>query len=374
MNYSENVLAQVQTNLDDFCVKQRSDFEAISSDLIPVVDYTQSLLQGGKRFRALFCYWAWRASLSESSYHQSEQEVNDSEQAIAGIATSLEMFHAAALVHDDLLDQSDTRRGAPAIHKRFESLHKEKQWAGAPERFGVAGSVLVGDLMLGWSSEIFGNALLHSPNREIESACRDEFSLMRVEVMAGQYLDVLEENAATTRPVKEGVGRAEKVILYKTAKYSIEAPLRIGAAFAGADQSTLNVFTQFGIPLGIAFQLRDDILGVFGDPSVTGKPAGDDLREGKRTVLVALTREALTEQSPSMANSFEELLTSRELDAQQIAFMQKLIQESGALEKTERMITELADRSLDSLESSNLEETAKSALKLLALKVINRDA
>jgi geranylgeranyl diphosphate synthase type I len=197
---------------------------------------------------------------------------------------------------------------------------------------------------------------------------------MRVEVMAGQYLDVLEENAATTRPVKEGVGRAEKVILYKTAKYSIEAPLRIGAAFAGADQSTLNVFTQFGIPLGIAFQLRDDILGVFGDPSVTGKPAGDDLREGKRTVLVALTREALTEQSPSMANSFEELLTSRELDAQQIAFMQKLIQESGALEKTERMITELADRSLDSLESSNLEETAKSALKILALKVINRDA
>ncbi len=374
MNYSENVLVQVQTNLDNFCIKQRNDFEAISTDLIPVVDYTQSLLQGGKRFRALFCYWAWRASLSESSYHQSEQEVNESEQAIAGIAASLEMFHAAALVHDDLLDQSDTRRGAPAIHKRFESLHQEKQWAGAPERFGVAGSVLVGDLMLGWSSEIFGNALLHSPNREIESACRDEFSLMRVEVMAGQYLDVLEENAATTRPVKEGVGRAEKVILYKTAKYSIEAPLRIGAAFAGADQSTLNVFTQFGIPLGIAFQLRDDILGVFGDPSVTGKPAGDDLREGKRTVLVALTKEALTEQSPSMANSFEELLTSRELDAQQIAFMQKLIQESGALEKTERMITELADRSLDSLESSSLEETAKSALMALALKVINRDA
>jgi geranylgeranyl diphosphate synthase type I len=192
--------------------------------------------------------------------------------------------------------------------------------------------------------------------------------------MAGQYLDVLEENAATTRPVKEGVGRAEKVILYKTAKYSIEAPLRIGAAFAGADQATLNSFTQFGIPLGIAFQLRDDILGVFGDPSVTGKPAGDDLREGKRTVLVALTREALTERSPSMADSFEELLTSRELDAQQIAFMQKLIQESGALEKTERMIIELGDRSLEALESSNLEENAKAELKALALKVVNRDA
>ncbi len=374
MNYSTNLLGQVQANLDSFCQKQRTDFEAISADLIPVVDYTQSLLQGGKRFRALFCYWAWRACLSDSSYHQSEQEIQDSEQAIAGIAASLEMFHAAALVHDDLLDQSDTRRGAPAIHKRFETLHKEKSWAGAPERFGVAGSVLVGDLMLGWSSEIFGNALLHSPNREIESACRDEFSLMRVEVMAGQYLDVLEENAAATRPVSEGVGRAEKVILYKTAKYSIEAPLRIGAAFAGADPSKLSQFTQFGIPLGIAFQLRDDILGVFGDPSVTGKPAGDDLREGKRTVLVALTLEALTERSPSMAESFEELLTSRELDTHQIAFMQKLIKDSGALEKTERMIVELGDRSLESLDAANLEESAKATLKALALKVISRDA
>ncbi len=374
MNYSTNLLGQVQANLDSFCQKQRTDFEAISADLIPVVDYTQSLLQGGKRFRALFCYWAWRACLSDSSYHQSEQEIQDSEQAIAGIAASLEMFHAAALVHDDLLDQSDTRRGAPAIHKRFETLHKEKSWAGAPERFGVAGSVLVGDLMLGWSSEIFGNALLHSPNREIESACRDEFSLMRVEVMAGQYLDVLEENAAATRPVSEGVGRAEKVILYKTAKYSIEAPLRIGAAFAGADPAKLSQFTQFGIPLGIAFQLRDDILGVFGDPSVTGKPAGDDLREGKRTVLVALTLEALTERSPSMAESFEELLTSRELDTHQIAFMQKLIKDSGALEKTERMIVELGDRSLESLDAANLEESAKATLKALALKVISRDA
>lgn len=374
MKSSELLLTQVQENLDVFCQKQRLDFEAISQDLVPVVDYTQSLLQGGKRFRALFCYWAWRSSLSRSLHQQSQQEVLESEAAIAGIAASLEMFHAAALVHDDLLDQSDTRRGAPAIHKRFESLHKEKSWAGSPERFGVAGSVLVGDLMLGWSSEIFGNALLHSPTREIESACRDEFSLMRVEVMAGQYLDVLEENAAATRSLAEAVGRAEKVILYKTAKYSIEAPLRIGAAFAGADQATLNSFTSFGIPLGIAFQLRDDILGVYGDPSVTGKPAGDDLREGKRTVLVALAKQALAERSKSMSDAFEELLTSRELENQQIEFMQKLIKESGALDKTERMINELADRSLEALDQAELESEGKEVLKSLALKVIKRDS
>ncbi len=368
MKSTEQFLNQVQANLVEFCGKQRSDFEAISGDLVPVVDFTQSLLEGGKRFRALFAYFAWLSSLKDQTIADEQFE------AITGIGAALEMFHAAALVHDDLLDQSDTRRGAPAIHKRFEAMHKAKNWAGSPERFGVAGSVLVGDLMLGWSSEIFGHALLQSKDKEVESSCRDEFSLMRVEVMAGQYLDVLEENAAATRTISEAVGRAEKVILYKTAKYSIEAPLRLGGAFAGADQSDLGVYTQIGIPLGIAFQLRDDILGVYGDPSVTGKPAGDDLREGKRTVLVALTKEALAERSPSMVDTFEELLTSRELDENQISFLQKLIKDSGALDKTERMIVELGDRSLAALDAAELNEIGKQGLKALALRVMNRDS
>ncbi|NDC48453.1 MAG: polyprenyl synthetase family protein [Micrococcales bacterium] len=364
----DQFLTRVQADLDGFCDRQSRDFEAISPDLVTVVEFTRSLLQGGKRFRALFCYYSFLSCLKG-------RQPNDLElDGIVGIAAALEMFHAAALVHDDLLDQSDTRRGAPAIHKRFETLHTEKSWAGSKERFGIAGSVLVGDLMLGWSSEIFGQALLSSTNKNIEAACRDEFSLMRVEVMAGQYLDVLEENAAATRTITEAVGRAEKVILYKTAKYSIEAPLRIGAAFAGADQAELGLFTQFGIPLGIAFQLRDDILGVFGDPSITGKPAGDDLREGKRTVLVALTKESLAEKSPSMITTFEELLTSRELDVKQIEFLQKLISDSGALAKTERMIVELGDRALSTLEHANLDEYGKGALIVLARKVVDRDA
>ena len=364
----DEFLQEVQKALDAFCDRQQAEFEAISPDLNTVVDYTRDLLQGGKRFRALFCYYSWASCLGDV------EPTQDDLAGIVGIAASLEMFHAAALVHDDLLDQSDMRRGSPAIHKRFETHHQNKNYAGSPERFGVAGSVLVGDLMLGWSSEIFGHALLNSTDKQVESACRDEFSLMRVEVMAGQYLDVLEENAANTRSISEAVGRAEKVILYKTAKYSIEAPLRIGAAFAGADPGQLGQFTQFGIPLGMAFQLRDDILGVFGDPSITGKPAGDDLREGKRTVLVALTKESLAEKSPSMITTFEELLTSRELDAEQIAFLQKLISDSGALQKTERMILELGDRALENLDDMEVHPQAKATLKALALKVINRDA
>ena len=371
MSETKILLSLIQDQLDDFCLARKIDFEQISPDLVPVVDFSRELLQGGKRFRALFSYWAWVASLPQSDLQQNEAQREDSAEAIIGITAALEMFHAAALVHDDLLDQSDTRRGQPAVHKKFEKLHKDNAWAGSPERFGVAGSVLVGDLMLGWSSEIFGQALLKSPDRSIEAACRDEFSKMRIEVMAGQYLDVLEENAATSRSIDEAVGRANRVMLYKTAKYTIEAPILIGAAFAGASPALLRGLSAFAIPLGMAFQLRDDILGVFGDSEITGKPTGDDLREGKRTVLVALTRSSL---SPSVGKIFDEMLTSGSLTPEQIGFLQQTISGSGALAKTERMIEELADESLNALASLQIEERAKQQLRELALKVINRQA
>lgn len=370
MNESETLIKLVQEHLDDFCSRQLREFTAISEDLKPLVEYTHSLLQGGKRFRALFCYWSWVGHLPFAPL-QSGTQRQASAEAMVGISASLEMFHSAALVHDDLIDQSDLRRGQPAVHKRFEALHEGSSWAGSPTRFGVAGSVLVGDLMLGWSSEIFGNALLNAPSAEISAACRDEFSRMRVEVMAGQYLDVVEENAAITRPVEDAVGRANNVILYKSAKYSIEAPLLIGAAFAGANPDQLRQLSAFGVPLGMAFQLRDDVLGVFGDPAVTGKPAGDDLREGKRTVLIGYTRASL---SSSVGKLFDEMLSSRELTNEQVAFLQQTIIGSGALEKVERTITELADKAMATLERLELEPQAKAQLKSMAQRVINRSA
>lgn len=371
MSESENLLELIQAQLDQFCDQQRKDFEVISTDLIPLIDYSKALLSGGKRFRALFTYWSWVGALAVSEPRQSQEQLAASSEAMIGITAALEMFHAAALVHDDLLDQSDTRRGAPAVHKRFETLHESSVWAGSAQRFGMAGSVLVGDLLLSWSSEIFGRALQGSATRQIELACRDEFSKMRTEVMAGQYLDVLEENAALTRPLDEAVGRANRVMLYKTAKYSIEAPLLIGAAFAGADPALLRGLSAFGIPLGMAFQLRDDILGVFGDPAVTGKPAGDDLREGKRTVLVGLTRETLR---PSVASVFDDMLTSRSLNEEQITFLQQTIVSCGALEKTERMIDDLADQAFEALSMLDIAPNARENLRMLAQKVIRRDA
>ena len=357
---SPNLLNAIQHQLDDFCQTRRAGFGAISEDLYPLVDFAQDLLKGGKRFRAQFCYWAWAGNLTQNL---SEQERESSLKAIVGICAALEMFHAGALVHDDLLDQSDTRRGKPAVHKNFENLHQDEGWAGSKERFGQAGSVLVGDLMLSWSSEIFGNALLHAPNAEIERACREEFSRMRVEIMAGQYLDVLEENAAPSRDVSEAVARANRVMLYKTAKYSIEAPLLIGAAFAGANQSSRDALGAFAIPLGLAFQLRDDVLGVFGDPQITGKPAGDDLREGKRTVLVGLTRETL---DGAVGKVFDDMLSSRDLHDDQIKFLQQSIVSCCALKNTEAMIEDLVTESLRLIEEIAIDADAKSASRKLA--------
>lgn len=360
------LLELVQQKLDNFCEAKRTELREISEDLEPLIDFTQSLLSGGKRFRALFCFWSW------AGYQKNEVALQDlnSQSPIVGVAAALEMFHAAALVHDDLLDQSDTRRGQPAIHKRFETLHAQHSYAGNKERFGVAGSVLVGDMMLAWSSEIFGDALLYLPEEAAEASCRHEFGRMRFEVMAGQYLDVLEEHAACTRPQGQAVARANNIMLYKTAKYSLEAPLLIGAALSGAPAGKLKGLSEFGIPLGMAFQLRDDVLGVFGDPEQTGKPAGDDLREGKRTVLVALTLENVPS---SVQKTFEELLNSGEIDSEQLGFLRSVITESGAATKTERLIEEHSTRSIEALANLEISNQGRAMLAALADKVINRN-
>ncbi len=365
MDASANLLAEIQRELDSFLAARAEEFESISPDLSPITEFSTELVRGGKRFRALFCFWSWQGQL-----HETSSETSDPFTSMVKICAALELFHAAALVHDDLIDQSDTRRGSPAMHKRFEKLHRDSNWSGDSARFGSASSILVGDLMLAWSSELFGTALIDAPSRDVEAACRDEFARMRVEVMAGQYLDVLEENSAIGREVSEAVARANRVMLYKTAKYSIEAPLLIGAAFAGASLAQRRALSSFAIPLGLAFQLRDDILGVFGDPNLTGKPAGDDLREGKRTVLIALTRQSL---SQSDASRFDSMLADGALSSTEIEELQVSIRNSGALQQTERMIEELGNECLVALESLEIRHEAKTELRRLANQVMNRE-
>lgn len=371
MPESPRLVDLVQSRLDAFLAGRGAELRGISSDLDVVDDTARRLLAGGKRFRALFCYWGWRAvSAHETEFDPFASETPESElEAVVSIAAGLEVFHAAALVHDDIMDNSDLRRGKPSAHRAFEMLHAERGWDGDPKTYGMSAALLLGDLLLGWSDELVeaGTSRAHEPSAA--RAARAEFNRMRTEVTAGQYLDIFEEMAWRALPEDELLSRAQRVVVYKSAKYSVEAPLAIGGSLADGSLAQVASLRDFGLPLGIAFQLRDDLLGVFGDPEVTGKPAGDDLREGKRTVLVTLARQKL----PSSAGRvFDELLGDRSLDAEQIGMLQTAVRDSGAVDHVERIITHQLDQARAALAAAPLARSARAELTSLADAVTRR--
>jgi geranylgeranyl diphosphate synthase type I len=370
---STRLVDLVQSRLDGFLAEQGAALTEISPDLEVIDQSARQLVAGGKRFRALFCYWGWRsvAALADDSW--TADDIGETEHAtldpIVSVASALELFHAAALVHDDIMDNSDLRRGQPSLHRRFEALHAENGWAGSGRQYGDASALLLGDLLLAWSDELFeaGAALATTP--DAAAAARAQFAQMRTEVTVGQYLDMLEETSWRTRPETELLPRAHRVIVYKSAKYSVEAPLTIGASLAEASLAQLAALRAFGLPLGVAFQLRDDLLGVFGDPAVTGKPAGDDLREGKRTVLVTLARQKLP---ASAARLFDELLGDDDLDERQIAMLQTAVRDSGAVEQIERIIAHNVATATAALSEAPLARSARDELGALADAVTRR--
>ena len=338
--------SRVQRVLDGFLDRQREILGSESADLLPLVEATADLLAGGKRLRPAFCYWGWRGA---GARDQPE---------IVSAAACLELFHAAALVHDDLMDESDTRRGMPSAHRRFAALHSDAGWHGDADRFGGASALLLGDLCLGWSDE-----LLHASGLSEEAMRRGRpvFERMRTELMGGQYLDVLEQATGGLRPGSQAE-RARRVIRYKSAKYSVEHPLLLGGTLAGASPRVLPAYSRYGLALGEAFQLRDDVLGVFGDPAQTGKPAGDDLREGKRTLLVAYAHERA---APAQASEIETLLGDRELDGAGIDRLHEIIVSTGALARVERLVADLVDRTTAALDAAQIAAEARTALRSL---------
>ena len=361
MTESTRLVDLVHSRIDEFINTRESIVTTISPDLTVLVDFSRQFLSGGKRFRAQFAYLGWQsvpaaaergaASPRTGPVGGTPGSISGGTAGIVSVASALEVFHAAALVHDDIIDNSDTRRGAPSAHRRFESLHGAQGWAGSPGDFGRASAILLGDLLLGWSDELLDDGLDDIEDRSSARRARREFNLMRTEVTAGQYLDILEERAWLTQPEAELLDRAVRVIVYKSAKYSVQAPLVIGAALAGATDDQLDTLRAFGLPLGIAYQLRADLLGVFGDAAVTGKPSGDDLREGKRTVLIALARERLDQ---SARQTVDRLLGRPDLSADQIASLQQIIVDSGAVDRVETLIQQNVVQALAALDGSDV--------------------
>ncbi len=343
--------------LAGFLGRKRHDLAGISEDLLPCVDAIEDLLAGGKRLRAAFCYWGWRACGGPDG------------PAVFAAAAALELLHASALVHDDVMDASETRRGRPAVHRRFAARHAADGWHGSAENFGTGAAILIGDLLLAWSDEMLRASGL--PPAAVWPGLA-ELDAMRTEVFSGQFLDLAGQAARATT-----VDAALRVVTYKSAKYTVERPLHLGSELAAAVTGAPDceraaaraAFTGYGIPIGIAFQLRDDVLGVFGDPARTGKPVIDDLREGKRTVMLAIARERA---APAQTAALDRAIGDPRLSEHDAQRVRDIIAGTGALAECERLIERNVARALTTLKAAPVTGGAKAALAHLAVEATAR--
>lgn len=301
---------------------------------------------GGKRLRPAFCYWGFVGAGGDP---------DDARVIDAGAA--FELLHAFALVHDDVMDGSDTRRGEATAHAEFGERHRSRTWRGEARRFGEGVAILIGDL-----SHVYADLLLDGANMGQVASVWHE---LRLELNVGQYLDILGTARGDRDPHV-----ARRIARYKSGKYTIERPLHVGAALADRLDTLREPLSAYGDPLGEAFQLRDDVLGAFGDAALTGKPVGQDLREGKPTpLLAAATRRAGAEQARTL-----ELVGVTELSDTQVSEVQRVIVETGALDEMEARIEQLTTEAVAAIEQADVTPDARKALVELAHFVASRDA
>jgi geranylgeranyl diphosphate synthase type I len=349
--------AAVKAQIETFMAAQR-DLLAETGDRLDLVwRQAHRLVSGGKRMRPGFCYWGYVAAAGPP----------DPADPVLTVAASLDLLHASALVHDDVIDGSDTRRGRPSAHRFFAQAHRKRAWRGSPDAFGSGAAIIVGDLLLAGSmamaerSEVGSNRLKRA---------RPYLDAARCEVAAGQYLDLVHQVQGPA-PADQQISDATLVMEFKTSKYTVARPVQIGAALGLAHRSTLAALGRFGSHLGHAYQMRDDLLGVFGDPAVTGKPAGDDLREGKRTVLVAY---AMGLAEPSQAAWLEDILGQPDLAPEDLKRARRLLRDCGAVSRTERAVEAEAARALRYVSQLDVSPAGLTALTALTHAVVEREA
>jgi geranylgeranyl diphosphate synthase type I len=307
-----------------FLADQHRTLAGIDPALAAFAGHLTDLTAGGKRLRPAFCYAGWLCAGGDPALFTPPP---DQPAPIARAASALELLQASALIHDDLIDASATRRGRPAAHVRLADEHRSAGYPGDPDVFGANTAILLGDLAQAWADEALRCCGLSTDRVLAGLRC---FDVMRTEVITGQYADVLAEADPDT-----STERAMLVLRFKSGRYSVMRPLELGGLLAGAPEPLLAAYRAIGDPVGEAFQLRDDLLGVFGDPALTGKPAGDDLRQGKRTVLVTLAQRAMAGKQNQRLNA---MLGNRRLNEADIGRARQMLIASGAVAEVESLI------------------------------------
>jgi geranylgeranyl diphosphate synthase type I len=351
--------------IDSLLDAQEPVLAGIGTDVAPLLALAREFTSGGKRLRPAFCFWG----------HVAIAGTPADPTPLLTAAGSLDLLHVSALVHDDVMDASDTRRGVPSAHRQLEARHAQAGWRGDPAGFGRAGAILLGDLLLMWSSEMLSSSGL---GPEALRRATPLVDAVRTEVTCGQFLDVLAQAAPLGSPEQPLSGASalalldevERVVEYKTARYTVVRPTQIGAAIAGATAEQLADLAAYASPLGRAFQYRDDLLGVFGDAAVTGKPAGDDLREGKLTVLTA---NALAHADVAAAGELVGLLGRQDLSASEIDRARDIIVQAGALSAAEAAIVRHHEQALTALDRAEITAEGRAALTRLAELAVKRE-
>ena len=335
-----DVAARVDKRLEALLAVERERWAHVDADLVPPIDEIARLvLAGGKRLRPAFCFWGFVGAGG-----------NPADELVIDAGAALELLHAFALFHDDVMDGSLTRRGEPTTNAKFEASHGENKLAGESRRFGDGVAILVGDLAYVYSDQLMRNA---SPQ------AWTIWNELRIELNFGQYLDML--GSAMNERRRE---KAERICRYKSGKYTIERPLHLGALLAAptSGDELIPVLSTYGLPLGDAFQMRDDVLGAFGDTAITGKPVGDDLREGKPTPLMAIaTARANAAQLKEL-----QLVGNHDLSVEDIARVQEVIRETGALDELEVVITRLTDEAIAAVRNVPFAQSVRDELITLA--------
>ena len=321
---SDDLHRAVDAALAAFLSDQQRVLADIDRALAEFAGHLTDLTEGGKRLRPAFCYAGWLGAGGDPALLTGP---GDLPTPIARAASALELLQASALIHDDLIDASVTRRGRPAAHVRLADEHRGAGYPGDADAFGTNTAILLGDLAQAWADEALRCCGLSTDRVLAGLRC---FDVMRTEVITGQYADVLAEADPET-----STERAMLVLRFKSGRYSVMRPLELGGLLAGAPEPLLVAYRAIGDPVGEAFQLRDDILGVFGDPALTGKPAGDDLRQGKRTVLVTLAQRATDGEERERLDA---MLGDRGLSDADIDAAREILVRSGAVAEVESLI------------------------------------
>ena len=334
-----DVASRVDKRLEALLAVERERWAKVDADLVPPIDEIARLvLAGGKRLRPAFCFWGFVGAGGDPT-----------DELVIDAGAALELLHAFALFHDDVMDGSLTRRGEPTTNAKFEASHGANKLAGESRRFGDGVAILVGDL-----AYVYSDQLMHNASPQAWTIWNE----LRIELNFGQYLDML--GSAMNERRRE---KAERICRYKSGKYTIERPLHLGALLAAPTRDDLiAVLSTYGLPLGDAFQMRDDVLGAFGDTAITGKPVGDDLREGKPTPLMAIaTARANAAQLKEL-----QLVGNQDLTPAQIARVQEVIRETGALDELEVVITRLTDEAIAAVQHVPFAQSVRDELITLA--------